>query len=100
MMKGRLRKVTSDVGWSENPASRTRHLVSNVMIADGPVEGEYEIYSAFIVYRNRRERQLDIFAGERHDTLRRNKTENGFEIAKRTIQIDRTSVVQGTRVAI
>src|SRR3546814_18317050 len=49
MMKGRLRKVTSDVGWSANPASRTRHLVSNVMIADGPREGEHAIYRAFIV---------------------------------------------------
>src|SRR3546814_9585306 len=93
MMKGRLRKVTSDVGWSENPASRTRHLVSNVMIADGPVEGEYAISSAFIVYRNRRERQLDIFAGERRATLRRNKTDTGFEIVNRTILIDQTSIL-------
>nr|ACF16029.1 terminal dioxygenase beta subunit [Bordetella sp. IITR-02] len=93
MMKGRLRKVTSDVSWSENPASRTRHLVSNVMIADGPVEGEYEISSAFIVYRNRLERQLDIFAGERRDTLRRNKTETGFEIVNRTILIDQSIIL-------
>lgn len=93
MMKGRLRKVTSDVSWSENPASRTRHLVSNVMIADGPVGGEYEISSAFIVYRNRLERQLDIFAGERRDTLRRNKTETGFEIVNRTILIDQSTIL-------
>lgn len=93
MMKGRLRKITSDVSWSENPASRTRHLVSNVMIVDGDVDGEYEISSAFIVYRNRLERQLDIFAGERRDTLRRNSSEAGFEIVNRTILIDQSTIL-------
>src|SRR3546814_9284487 len=63
------------------------------MIADGPVEVEYEISSAFIVYRNRRERQLDIFAGERRDTLRRNKPETGFEIVNRTIPIDQSTIL-------
>ncbi len=92
-MKGRMRKITSDVSWSENPASRTRHLVSNVMIVHGAVEGEYEISSAFIVYRNRLERQLDIFAGERRDTLRRTSTEAGFEIVNRTILIDQSTIL-------
>ncbi|AFO50096.1 aromatic-ring-hydroxylating dioxygenase subunit beta [Pseudomonas asiatica] len=93
MMKGRLRKITSDVSWSENPASRTRHLVSNVMIVGAEAEGEYEISSAFIVYRNRLERQLDIFAGERRDTLRRNTSEAGFEIVNRTILIDQSTIL-------
>ncbi|WP_081256095.1 aromatic-ring-hydroxylating dioxygenase subunit beta [Pandoraea pnomenusa] len=93
MMKGRMRKITSDVSWSENPASRTRHVVSNVMISDGKVEGEYEISSAFIVYRNRLERQVDIFAGERRDTLRRDATEAGFEIVNRTILIDQSTIL-------
>lgn len=93
MMKGRLRKITSDVSWSENPASRTRHIVSNVMIIPTEVEGEYEISSTFIVYRNRLERQLDIFAGERRDRLRRNKSEAGFEIVNRTILIDQSTIL-------
>ncbi|MDN8071394.1 aromatic-ring-hydroxylating dioxygenase subunit beta [Burkholderia vietnamiensis] len=92
-MKGRIRKITSDVSWSENPASRTRHLVSNVMVADGAVDGEYEISSAFIVYRNRLERQLDIFAGERRDTLRRTNSDAGFEIVNRTILIDQSTIL-------
>lgn len=92
-MKGRIRKISSDVSWSENPASRTRHLVSNVMIAAGELEGEYEISSAFIVYRNRLERQLDIFAGERRDTLRRTDSEAGFEIVNRTILIDQSTIL-------
>jgi 3-phenylpropionate/cinnamic acid dioxygenase small subunit len=34
-MNGRLRKLLSDYSWSENPASRTRHTVSNVIITEG-----------------------------------------------------------------
>ncbi len=63
MMRGRLRKITSDVSWSENPASRTRHIISNVMIVESDTPGEYMVSNVFLVYRNRLERQLDIFAG-------------------------------------
>jgi len=93
MLHGRLRKITSDVSWSENPASRTRHLVSNVMIIEGENDGEYQVSSVFIVYRNRLERQVDIFAGERQDVIRRTAGEAGFEIAKRTILIDQSTIL-------
>lgn len=93
MMRGRLRKITSDVSWSENPASRTRHAISNVMILDGERPDEYEVSNVFIVYRNRLERQLDIFAGERRDLLRRTDTEAGFEIVKRTILLDQSTIL-------
>jgi 3-phenylpropionate/cinnamic acid dioxygenase small subunit len=93
MMKGRLRKITSDVSWSENPASRTRHIIGNVMIVQGASPSEYQTSNAFIVYRNRLERQLDIFAGERRDTLRRKESEAGFEISSRTILIDQSTIL-------
>nr|BAK52804.1 biphenyl 2,3-dioxygenase, small subunit [Janibacter sp. TYM3221]BAM76237.1 biphenyl 2,3-dioxygenase, small subunit [Janibacter sp. TYM3221] len=93
MMRGRLRKITSDVSWSENPASRTRHSISNVMIRDGDRSDEYDISNVFIVYRSRLERQVDIFAGERRDILRRTDTEAGFEIVKRTILLDQSTVL-------
>lgn len=93
MMRGRLRKITSDVSWSENPASRTRHAISNVMIVDGERPNEYDVSNVFIIYRNRLERQLDIFAGERRDTLRRTDTEAGFEIVTRTILLDQSTIL-------
>mgnify|MGYP001166303393 FL=1 len=93
MMKGRIRKITSDVSWSENPASRTRHLNTNVMIAPGMSADEYQISNAVLVYRNRLERQLDIFAGERRDTLRRTVKGSGFEIVSRTILIDQSTIL-------
>ncbi|PVG83180.1 benzene 1,2-dioxygenase [Nocardioides gansuensis] len=92
-MRQRLRKITSDVSWSENPASRTRHIISNVMIVDGEHPGEYQVSNVFVVYRNRLERQVDIFAGERQDLLRRTDDDRGFEIARRTILLDQSTVL-------
>ena len=93
MMRQRLRKITSDVSWSENPASRTRHLISNVMIVDGDHPDEYQTSNVFVVYRNRLERQVDIFAGERKDVLRRTGSDSGFEIARRTILLDQSTLL-------
>lgn len=91
-MKGRVRKIMSDVGWSENPASRVRYLISNVMIAPED-EMTLNVVSAVIVYRTRQERQLDVFACERQDVLRRVDTEAGFEISRRKILIDQSTIL-------
>lgn len=92
-MKGRLTKVLSDVGWSENPASRTRHIISNVTVEEVRESGELLVRSAFILYRNRLERQVDLFVGERVDVLRRVETECGFAIARRTILLDQSTLL-------
>lgn len=92
-MYGRIRKVTSDVGWAENPPSRTRHVVSNVIVNETAEPDTFEVSSAFILYRNRLERQLDIFAGERRDVLRRADNDLGFKIARRTILIDQSTLL-------
>nr|ART38946.1 H468 [uncultured bacterium] len=92
-MYGRLRKVTSDVGWAENPPSRTRHLVSNVIVRETAKPDTFEVSSAFILYRNRLERQVDIFAGERRDVLRRADNDLGFKIAKRTVLLDQSTLL-------
>ena len=92
-MYGRIRKVTSDLGWAENPPSRTRHLVSNVIVKAAAEPDTFEVDSAFILYRNRLERQVDIFAGERRDVLRRADNDLGFKIAKRTILLDQSTLL-------
>jgi biphenyl 2,3-dioxygenase beta subunit len=50
-----------------------------------------EAKSNFIVYRNRLERQTDIFAGERHDVLRENG--DSYRIAKRRILLDQGTLL-------
>lgn len=92
-MRSRITKVMSDLGWSENPASRTRHIVSNVTVEEVRDNGELLVRSAFILHRNRLERQVDLFVGERVDVLRRVDSECGFAIARRTILLDQSTLL-------
>lgn len=92
-MKGRIRKLLSDYSWSENPASRTRHSVSNVIILGNEDTSTIDVSSAFLVYRNRLERQVDLFAGERRDVLCRADNDLGFKIMSRTILLDQSTIL-------
>lgn len=92
-MYGRIRQKTSDLNWAEDPPSRTRHLVSNVIVSETQTPGTVEVASAFLLYRSRLERQVDVFAGERRDVLRQADNALGFQIAKRTILLDQSTVL-------
>ncbi|MEU0312095.1 3-phenylpropionate/cinnamic acid dioxygenase subunit beta [Nocardioides sp. NPDC006273] len=89
----RIRRFDSGMAWAEDPPSRTRHLVTNVTAHHvDPVEHEgfttvdLVVRSAFLVYRNRLEREENVFAGGRTDVLRR--TPQGLLVARRTILLD------------
>ena len=91
-MRIRIKRLGTNMAWAEEPPSRTRHLVTNVRI--GRIdEGSYAVRSAFLTYRNRTERDVDLFAGERHDELRRVDTALGWSIAKRTIYLDQATIL-------
>lgn len=92
-MRGRIRQRTSELTWAEDPASRTRHIISNVLVREMEIKNTFGVASSFILYRNRQERQVDIFAGERRDVLRRADNELGFKIASRTILIDQSTLL-------
>ncbi|GAA3590469.1 3-phenylpropionate/cinnamic acid dioxygenase subunit beta [Klugiella xanthotipulae] len=79
----RIRRFDTGMAWSEDPPSRTRHLISNVTVRVTG-EGEYLVRSAFIVYRNRLLTEVDIYAGGRTDVIRAGGPE-GFEVARRTL---------------
>ncbi len=88
----RVKQMDSLTHWAENPRSRTRHLVSNVRIAPIRCENEYEVKSNFICYRNRLQDEVDIWAGERNDLLRRDG-ERGLQIVRRKILLDQNVVL-------
>jgi 3-phenylpropionate/cinnamic acid dioxygenase small subunit len=83
----RIRRFDSGMAWAEDPPSRTRHLITNVTVRPGEEDGEYVAESAFLCYRNRLEREVDIYAGSRTDILRRSE-DGGLLIARRTILLD------------
>ncbi|HJQ45106.1 MAG TPA: 3-phenylpropionate/cinnamic acid dioxygenase subunit beta [Amycolatopsis sp.] len=89
----RIRRFDSGMAWAEDPPSRTRHLVTNVAVrhADPAQHGGFTdedlvARSAFLVYRNRLEREENVFAGRRTDLLRRGP--EGLRVARRQILLD------------
>lgn len=88
----RVQQMGSGTHWAEDPPSRCRHLVTNVRVEPvGPDSPELNVRSNFIVYRNRLEVEVDLWAGERQDVLR--PVDGSFEIAKRTILLDQNVVL-------
>ena len=87
----RVRQLETATHWAEEPPSRTRHLVSNVRVAEGAADGHYEVRSNFLCYRNRLAGEVDLWAGERHDVLRR--TAADWQVARRTVILDQNVVL-------
>jgi 3-phenylpropionate/cinnamic acid dioxygenase small subunit len=99
----RIRRFDSGMAWAEDPPSRTRHLVTNVAVRyvdpdEHPdfTEADLLVRSAFLVYRNRLEREVTVFAGRRTDILRR--TDEGLLVARREILLDQ-NVLQAKNIS-
>jgi biphenyl 2,3-dioxygenase beta subunit len=94
-LKGRVRRLTSGVSWSEEPPSRTRRLITNVRVRARD-DGALDVACNFYVYRSRLERHQDWFVGERFDVLRPAPSPDRgypFVIADRTIVLDQSTLL-------
>lgn len=87
VLNSRVLKLESGTAWSEDPPSRTRHLITNVRVLDenGP---ELTVASNFLLYRTRLKSEEDQWVGRREDVLRR--TDAGLKVARRYIYLDQT----------
>lgn len=87
LLASRVTKLLSGRSWSEDPPSRTRHLVGNVRVVvdDGT---ELTVESNFHLYRTRLNSEEDSWIGMRRDRLRR--VGDSFQIARRTVFLDQT----------
>lgn len=81
----KVRQREDNKHWCENPPSRLRHFVTNVRVERDAGE-ELEVRSSVLVYRNRVGNEVDLWAGERADTLLRSA--GGFRIARRRVLLD------------
>lgn len=86
-LTGRVRKLDTGRSWSEDPPSRTRHMISNVRVLEDD-GNELVVESNFHLYRTRLKSEEDAWIGMRRDTLRR--AGDSFQIAKRHIYLDQT----------
>ncbi len=85
MMRIRVKRLESGMAWSEDPPSRTRHLIGNLRVT--PLEsGEVRAMTAFLVFKSHLETDQDIYSGAREDLLRRDG--DSWKIAQRTVFLD------------
>lgn len=82
-LKKRLRRLETGTAWSEDPATRYTHLITNIEVVPTEKEDEVLVYSNFLAYRNRNEKDQDTLIGNREDIWR--KTVEGYKLAKRMI---------------
>lgn len=86
-MTARVQRLATGLAHAEQPASRTRHFVSNVEVE--PREGpEVDVRSNILVYQSRLERTESVFVGSRQDRLR--KVDGGWRIVRRKVVLDQT----------
>lgn len=87
----RVRRLETDFAWAEQPPSRTRHFVTNVLVDAGEHDGEYEVSSYCLIYRSRGDSiEPNLVSVVRKDLLRR--TADGYEIARRWAAIDQAVI--------
>lgn len=86
----RVEQIQTGVHWAEEPVSRSAHLVTNVRVLErAPEHGPAQTVSTrcrILVYRNRLEREVDLFVGMREDKLRRRGA--SWEIVERTVFLE------------
>jgi 3-phenylpropionate/cinnamic acid dioxygenase small subunit len=91
-LRARVSRLESGMGWADEPASRTRHLIGNIeVVGDADAPGELEVLSAFVVYRSRGEHDQTTFAGQRTDHLRRSGSD--FKVARRVVLLESSVIL-------
>jgi 3-phenylpropionate/cinnamic acid dioxygenase small subunit len=87
-MLGRIMRLTATKSaWAEDPPSRTRRLVTNVMVSTTDKADEFAVVSYLLVTRSRFNfDDFDLISGERRDVLRRSG--DTFKLARREILLD------------
>lgn len=89
----RIARMHTGFSWAEDPPSRIRHLITNVRIKTTANPDEYQVESSFYLFRTRMERDMDRFVGKRYDLLRRADNAYGFQIARRKIVLDMSTLL-------
>jgi len=97
-LRKRVERLLTDHAWTEDPPSRTRHLVTNVRSFPGRADDEVEVESTVLLFRSRGDdRDAEYVCAGRHDVLRRGG--DGYRLASRLITVDE-SVLRTQNLAV
>lgn len=84
-LEKRIARFEADTCWTENPATRTAHLVHNVEVELTDHPEQYRAYSVSEVYRNMNEDEEHTLYCHREDLLRR--VDGDLRIARRLLTV-------------
>jgi phthalate 3,4-dioxygenase beta subunit len=94
----RVQRLLTDHAWTEDPRSRTRHLVTNVRTLDGD-DGRIDVESTVLLFRSRADdRAPEWVCAHRRDVLRRER-DGVLRLADRHITVEE-SVLRTQNLAI
>ncbi|GAM16810.1 3-phenylpropionate/cinnamic acid dioxygenase subunit beta [Sphingobium fuliginis] len=82
-IKKRLLRLETGTAWSEDPATRYTHIITNVEVEHTDKADEFRVFSNFYAYRNRNERDEDSLIGSRIDIWR--ETGGAYQLVRRRI---------------
>lgn len=87
----RVRRLETDFAWAEQPPSRTRHYVTNVVVDGTEQQDEYLASSNCFIYRSRGDNPTpSLYSLFRKDTVRR--TADGWRLARRWAALDQSLI--------
>lgn len=91
----RVKRLATRYAWAEDPPSRSRHLVSNIIVTGTAHGPEFEVGSSLLLLRTRfDDGRTESLSGARVDTLRR--VDGGLELARRVVYLDQTTLPVGS----
>lgn len=88
----RVRRIVDNLGWAEDPPSRTKRFVSNLRVS---VVDDNEVEALSYLWFTRSRGNLpnyETVACERRDRLRRDGESGRFKLASRDVIVDQTSL--------
>lgn len=87
----RVQRLCSEYAWAEQPASRTRHFVSNIRV--GALDDRrISARANLLVYRNRGEDpRFDLYSADRRDVLVRD-SDGRLQIQRRWLGVDQSNL--------
>lgn len=92
VLERRVAKLETGMSWSEEPPSRTRHIITNIRVQPTDTADEYLVFTNYLLYRSQKETDIMIYVGKRIDTLRKSNEGFGWLIAKRDITLDQATI--------
>lgn len=88
-LTSRLARLGTTSAWSEDPPTRTRHFVTNIVVDPGERDDEVSVTSNLCLVRSRGDSpDSDIVTATREDVLR--LVDGDWKIAQRIVYLDQT----------